>query len=84
MLVGNFYGCGFYIVDGIQKDDPATWQYKHGIAEKCGKGTGYPWSDVYTPRLMTAIDQISGKGKWDRSIFDIGWWIITFPGQYFY
>lgn len=37
------------------------------------------WDDVLTTRLHAAVDQLCGKGAWEK--FGCGWWMVTFPGQ---
>ncbi|CAM9121464.1 unnamed protein product [Choristocarpus tenellus] len=59
-------------------DDPSTWVPRKGLAKIFGKECGPPWTSVFTPRLLAAIDQLVGMGAWEE--FGCGWWVVTFPG----
>ena len=62
----------------ISRDDPSTWPTKFPIARIYSPEDGPPWSNVFTPRLHKAVDQLcGGPGSWES--FGCGWWMITFP-----
>ncbi|KAG9398159.1 hypothetical protein AC1031_014959 [Aphanomyces cochlioides] len=67
--------------DGVKQDDCATWPEKHWISESYSDATGEPWTEVLTPRLKSAMDQLCGKDRWNESDLVCGWWVITFPGH---
>ena len=62
----------------ISRHDPSTWPIKFPLARIYRPEDGPPWSNVFTPRLCKAVDQLcGGTGSWES--FGCGWWMITFP-----
>ncbi|OQS06220.1 hypothetical protein THRCLA_01738 [Thraustotheca clavata] len=67
--------------DGLNRHDSLTWPEKHWISESYDKNTGDPWTNVITPRLKRAMDQLCGVERWKTEELTCGWWVITFPGH---
>ncbi|KAF0699984.1 Aste57867_9464 [Aphanomyces stellatus] len=67
--------------DGVKEHDCASWPEKHWISESYDDATGAPWTEVLTPRLKRAMDQLCGKDRWNQEDLVCGWWVITFPGH---
>ncbi len=63
---------------GIVRDDPGTWPVKFPVSMIFEEGHGASWTDVFTPRLQRAVDQLCG-GKDSWAPFGCGWWMMTFP-----
>lgn len=66
---------------GIVQDDPATWTKPAlSITDTFGTRLGEEaFQAVWTPRLLAALDQLLGKGNWNRPAA-LGWWHVSFPG----
>lgn len=62
----------------VRKDDPSTWPVKLPLDSTFFPSDGSPWSEVFSPRLLGAIDEICGGSNSCQS-FGAGWWMITFP-----
>ncbi|RHY84996.1 hypothetical protein DYB35_007202 [Aphanomyces astaci] len=59
--------------DGVKQHDCATWPEKHWISESYDDKTGSPWTEVLTPRLKRAMDQVCGEDRWIPSDLTCHW-----------
>lgn len=69
------------IQEGMDPYDPKTWMRRKSVGHIYNESSGYPWSEVVSPRLMQAMDSICGKNRWQDPI-GLGWWTITSPGYF--
>lgn len=64
----------------IKRHDASTWPaVKCALEQTFHQNSGVPWCNVYTPRLLAAIDEICGLDT--AKPFGCGWWMITFPAS---
>jgi hypothetical protein len=62
---------------GLASDDPATWTQL--VVHLKTVLTGPIAEAVFTPRMLTAFDDLMGVGRWSYKPH-LGWWPISFPG----
>ena len=60
-------------------DDPSSWPKRLGLTDVFVESDGFPWNQVFTPRLRHAVDELCGKNRWD--MFGCGWWVVSFPSS---
>eukprot|EP01035_Chromulina_nebulosa_P019783 gene19783-25723_t len=61
----------------INRYDSNTWTHsKIAVGESFGKELGYPWDQVFSPRLLQGINELCGEVN---ESFGAGWWTMSFP-----
>jgi len=63
---------------GLRPDDPAGW--KESIVHLTKSFEGPPFSEAFTDRLIGAMDDTMGEGRWKTGRRSLGWWPVSFPG----
>ena len=69
--------------EGIEKSEPDSWkQERIGLAKTFTANDGEPWSQVFTPKLIGAVETLLG-GEENETFEQLGtgWWIVSFPGH---
>ncbi|HYG75715.1 MAG TPA: phytanoyl-CoA dioxygenase family protein [Planctomycetota bacterium] len=61
----------------LSPDDPSGWTKATVHLKKNLEGA--PFSDVFTPRVYGAFDDVMGPERWKRTTH-LGWWPVAFPG----
>ncbi len=62
--------------EGVQRAAPDTWREVVHIQKSFG---GEPFTRVWQPRVLAALDQLLGAGRyWVPNT--LGWWPVAFPG----
>jgi hypothetical protein len=59
------------------RSDPGTWTQQLHRVQRVFQGG--PFAESWTPRVVGAIDDLLGAGRWHRPRFQ-GWWSVIFPG----
>lgn len=63
--------------ESIDERDLTTWPEKFSSKTVHYRCDGYPWSEIFSGRLLNAIGDLLGRDSWNE--FSSGWSMVTFP-----